>query len=72
VYRNSKRLLSYGGLGLSDEERRDGLEQALRILADGRMQIRIDRVLPLEQVGQAFDLISNRGLSGKVLLDCTG
>jgi NADPH2:quinone reductase len=70
VYRNSKRLLSYGGLGLSDEERRDGLEKALRILADGRMQIRIDRVLPLEQIGQAFDLISNRGLSGKVLLDC--
>jgi NADPH2:quinone reductase len=71
VYRNSKRLLSYGGLGLSDEERRAGLERALRVLAEGRMQIRIDRVLPLERVGEAFDLITNRGLSGKVLLDCT-
>jgi NADPH2:quinone reductase len=71
VYRNSKQLLSYGGLGLSDEERRAGLEKALRILADGRMSIRIDRVLPLEQIGDAFDLIANRGLSGKVLLDCS-
>jgi NADPH2:quinone reductase len=72
VYRNSKSLLSYGGLGLTAEERRAGLERTLRIVADGRMTIRIDRVLPLEQVGEAFDLITDRGLSGKVLLDCTG
>ncbi|HSP36164.1 MAG TPA: zinc-binding alcohol dehydrogenase family protein [Frankiaceae bacterium] len=71
VYRSSKRLLGYGGLGLTDEERREGLEQTLRIVAEGRMSIRIDRVLPLEQVGDAFDLITSRGLSGKVLLDCT-
>jgi NADPH2:quinone reductase len=71
VYRNSKRLLSYGGLGLTDEERRAGLEQTLRVVADGRMHIRVDRVLPLEQVGEAFELIANRGLSGKVLLDCS-
>lgn len=71
VYRNSKQLLSYGGLGLTDAERRDGLEKTLRVVADGRMSIRIDRVLPLEQVGEAFDLIANRGLSGKVLLDCS-
>jgi NADPH2:quinone reductase len=71
VYRNSKSLLSYGGLGLSDQERRAGLEQTLRIVAEGRMTMRIDRVLPLEQVGAAFDLIANRGLSGKVVLDCT-
>lgn len=71
VYRNSKQLLSYGGLGLTDEERRAGLERTLRLVADGRMHIRIDRVLPLERIGDAFDLITHRGLSGKVLLDCT-
>jgi len=71
VYRASKRLLGYGGLGLSDEERRDGLEKALRVLAAGRMSIRIDRVLPLDGVGEAFDLLSNRGVSGKILLDCS-
>lgn len=70
VYRNQLDILSYAGLILSPEERRDGLEKALRVLADGRMRIRIDRVLPLEQVADAFDLIANRGLSGKVLLDC--
>jgi NADPH2:quinone reductase len=70
VYRNSQRILTYGGLGLTAEERRAGLEKALEVVADGRMTIRIDRVLPLEKIGDAFDLIGNRGLSGKVLLDC--
>ncbi len=71
VYRSSKRLLGYGGLGLSDAERRSGLEKALRVLAEGRMSIRIDRVLPLDAVTQAFDLLGNRAVSGKILLDCS-
>jgi NADPH:quinone reductase-like Zn-dependent oxidoreductase len=70
VYRNQLSILSYAGLILSPEQRRTGLEKALRVLADGRMHIRIDRVLPLDQVTDAFDLIADRGLSGKVLLDC--
>jgi NADPH2:quinone reductase len=70
VYRNQLSILSYAGLILSPEQRRTGLEKALRVLADGRMRIRIDRVLPLDQVTDAFDLIADRGLSGKVLLDC--
>jgi NADPH2:quinone reductase len=70
LYRSSQRILTYAGLGLSDEERRAGLEQALRVVADGRMSIRIDRVLPLDSVGEAFDLLANRGVAGKVLLDC--
>jgi NADPH:quinone reductase len=70
VYRAGKRLLGYGGLGLSDGERRAGLEKAVREIAQGRMSIRIDRVLPLDQVGDAFDLLTNRGVRGKILLDC--
>jgi NADPH2:quinone reductase len=70
VYRNHLSILSYAGLILTPQERRDGLEKALRVLAEGRMHIRIDRVLPLEQVTDGFDLIANRGLSGKVLLAC--
>jgi NADPH:quinone reductase len=71
VYRNQLKILSYAGLGLSPDERRAGLEEALEVVAAGEMSIRIDRVLPLEQVGDAFDLITNRGLAGKVLLDCS-
>jgi NADPH2:quinone reductase len=70
VYRNRLHILTYAGLGLDDMERRSGLEAALRVVAEGRMSIRVDRVLPLEQVGEAFRLIESRGLSGKVLLDC--
>jgi zinc-binding alcohol dehydrogenase family protein len=33
------------------------------------MRIPIDRVLPLEQVNEAFRLIGDRALIGKVVLD---
>jgi NADPH2:quinone reductase len=68
VYRNGLRLLGYGGLMLSDHERRAGLAQVLTAVADGRMRIPIDRVLPLEQVNEAFRLIGERALTGKVVL----
>jgi NADPH2:quinone reductase len=69
VYRNGLRLLGYGGLMLSDEERRAGLVEALAALADGRLRIPIDRVLPLQQVNEAFRLIGDRALTGKIVLD---
>src|SRR3954470_2350854 len=69
VYRNGLRLLGYGGLMLSDEERRAGLGEALAALADGRLRIPIDRVLPLQQVNEAFRLIGDRALTGKIVLD---
>jgi NADPH2:quinone reductase len=69
LYRKSLRLLGYGGLILSDAERREGLAEALTAVADGRMRIPIDRVLPLEQVDEALRLIGDRALTGKVVLD---
>jgi NADPH2:quinone reductase len=69
LYRRGLRLLGYGGLMLSDEERRAGLAEALAALADGRMRIPIDRVLPLDQVNEAFALFGDRALTGKVVLD---
>jgi NADPH2:quinone reductase len=72
LYRNQKSILSYAGLGLSDEERRDGLQKALGVLAAGKMHIRIDRVLPLDDVEEAFRLFGDRALSGKVLFTCSG
>jgi NADPH2:quinone reductase len=69
VYRKGLRLLGYGGLMLSDEERSAGLAEALAAVADGRMRIAIDRILPLEQVNEAFRLIGDRALTGKIVLD---
>jgi NADPH:quinone reductase len=69
LYRRGLRLLGYGGLILSDAERRDGLAGALAAVAEGRMRIPIDRVLPLGQVDEAFRLIGDRAVTGKIVLD---
>jgi NADPH2:quinone reductase len=69
LYRRGLRILGYGGLMLSDEERRYALRGALAALAAGRMRITIDRTLPLERVNEAFRLLDERALTGKVVLD---
>jgi NADPH2:quinone reductase len=69
LYRKGLRLLGYGGLILTDAERREGLAEALTAVADGRMRIPIDRVLPLEEVAEAFRLIGDRAVTGKIVLE---
>jgi NADPH:quinone reductase-like Zn-dependent oxidoreductase len=62
-------LLGYGGTQLTGEERRPGLEAALRALGDGSIRVRIDEVLPLDQVNDAFTRLVQRRVQGKLLLD---
>ncbi len=69
VYRKGLRILGYGGLMLSDAERRAGLVEALAAVAEGRMRIPIDRTVPLEQVDDAFRLLTDRAITGKIILD---
>jgi NADPH2:quinone reductase len=69
LYRKGLHILGYGGLMLSDEQRRAGLQDALTALADGRMRVPIGRTIPLEQVNDAFRLLGDRALTGKVVLD---
>jgi NADPH2:quinone reductase len=69
LYRKGLRILGYGGLMLSDEERQEGLRAALAALAAGRLRIPIDRTVPLERVNEAFRLLEDRALTGKVVLD---
>jgi len=71
LYRNGLRVLGYAGLRLSDDERRKGLEKTFGAIAEGRMHIRVDRTLPLEQVNEAFDLIAKRQVTGKIVLQLT-
>jgi NADPH2:quinone reductase len=69
LYRKSLSLLGYGGMQLGREQRRAGLEQTLRALADGSIKVRIDSVLALEDINEAFRRLQTRGVEGNLLLD---
>jgi NADPH2:quinone reductase len=69
LYRKMLSLLGYGGMQLDRDERRTGLESALRALGDGAIRVRIDEVIPLGDVGGVFTRLQARGVQGKLLLD---
>jgi NADPH2:quinone reductase len=69
LYRKMLSLLGYGGGQLRPEERRSGLEDALAALRDGAIRVRVDEVLALERVNEAFARLSERRVQGKLLLD---
>jgi NADPH2:quinone reductase len=69
LYRKTASLLGYGGMQLTSEERRSAMEQALAAAARGELKIRIDEVLPLDGVNQAFQRLVDRRVQGKLLLD---
>lgn len=69
LYRAGLTVLGYNGALLSDGERRSGLAEVLQALAEGRLRVPVDRVLPLAQVENAFGLLADRAVTGKVLLD---
>ena len=54
---------------LRPEELRPALEEALQALADGSLRVRIDSVLALEDVNEAFERLKLRTVEGKLLLD---
>ncbi len=66
LYRKMISLLGYAGLQLRRDERRAGLERALRALADGSIKVRIDSVLALEDVNEAFHRLQTRTVQGKL------
>ena len=69
LYRKMISLLGYAGLQLRRDEQRAGLERALRALADGSIKVRIDSVLALEDVNEAFHRLNSRTVQGKLVLD---
>ncbi len=69
LYRKAISLLGYGGMQLTSEERRAGLAAALEALRDGDLQVRIDDVLSLDQVNEAFARLVDRRVQGNLLLD---
>jgi NADPH:quinone reductase len=69
LYRKAVSLLGYAGLILTREERRPGLLAALEAVGAGELKVRIDSVLALEDVNDAFRRIVDRRVQGKLLLD---
>jgi NADPH2:quinone reductase len=72
LYRKSLSLLGYGGMRLDLEERRRDLEATLAALADGSIHVRVDGVLPLAKVNDAFARLRDRDVQGKLLLELSG
>ncbi|MGB9186365.1 MAG: zinc-binding alcohol dehydrogenase family protein [Solirubrobacteraceae bacterium] len=68
LYRKMVTLFGYGGMQLGRDERRPGLEAALEALRAGEIKVRIDEVLPLEAVNEAFARLQDRRVVGKLLL----
>jgi NADPH2:quinone reductase len=69
LYRKMLTVLGYGGTILTREERRPGLQAALEAVRAGELKVRIDSVLPLEEVNDAFRRLVDRKVQGKLLLD---
>ncbi len=69
LYRKMASILGYGGMQLTPEERRPGLEAALEAVKTGELKVVIDEILPLEQVNEAFQRLVDRRVQGNLLLD---
>ncbi len=68
LYRKMLTVYGYGGMSLGADERRSGLQAALQALAAGELKVRIDEVLALDEVGEAFARLTERRVQGKLLL----
>jgi NADPH2:quinone reductase len=71
LYRGGQRILGYGGLGLTDEERHAGAEAAAAAFADGTLRIHVGRVIALSEAASVLDALSDRTRAGKLVIDCT-
>lgn len=69
LYRKGLTVLGYGGLIEPDEVLAQGIAAALRAVEQGRLQVTVDEVLPLDAVNDAFDQLAERRVQGKLVLD---
>ena len=69
LYRKMVSLLGYAGMQITRDERRPGLQEALNALRSGDLRVRVDEVLALDQVNEAFARLADRRVQGKLLLE---
>ncbi len=72
LYRKHLTILGYGGLIEPDDVIHRSVEGALEAVREGRMSVRIDSILPLEDVNDALRRIERREASGKLVLSLGG
>ncbi|MGZ6987149.1 MAG: quinone oxidoreductase family protein, partial [Ilumatobacteraceae bacterium] len=70
LYRKGVTLLGYSGLVDSPEEQRESLDTLLSMMAAGALHVPIGEVLPLGAAADALARILDRGVEGKIVLDC--
>jgi NADPH2:quinone reductase len=68
LYRKYQRILGFGSLGVSASDRREGIAGALAAIAAGKLRIHIGAELGLDEINDAFALVSGRKVTGKVIL----
>jgi NADPH:quinone reductase len=69
LYRKQQRILTYGGLIATTPERREGIAATLAAIAEGKLRIHIGAERSLDEVNEAFALITGRQVAGKVILN---
>lgn len=69
LYRKGLTVRGYAGLLESDDVLARHIRDALDAARDGRLQVVVDRTFPLEGINEAFSLIEERGVQGKLLID---
>ena len=72
LYRKGLTIYGYGGLLDSDETRAHHAREALEAAWEGRLEVVIDRIMTLDQVNEAFELLAERKVKGKLVLDLHG
>jgi NADPH:quinone reductase len=72
LYRKGLTVLGYGGLIEPDQVLAKALKEALQALADDRLEVPVEGVLPLAEVNDALSRLASRGARGKLVLDVSG
>jgi NADPH2:quinone reductase len=68
LYRKGLTVNGYGGMIETEEALAAGVRGALEAARHGRMEVVIDRVVPLDRVNESFELLVDRQVCGKVVL----
>ena len=63
-------MLGYAGLVDTPEEQRTAMDQLLGMMASGSLRVPVGDVLPLDAAADAHSRILDRGVEGKIVLDC--
>jgi len=69
LYRKGLTVLGYGGLIEDDAVLARHIGDALEAASAGRLEVVVDRVVPLAEVNDALDALAGRRILGKVVLD---